>query len=107
MRINEAVKTALESATGMRRAAWPAGFGSIYPSNTSSGCVILGSRAVVPFRWQPKADDLAAEDWEVDGRQEGLLCGKRQQVPPEAPETSGEAPEAPVAERPAKKAAKA
>ena len=38
----------------------------IQPTNSPDGCIIESESAKEPrFGWQPKAEDLVAEDWEV------------------------------------------
>lgn len=77
MNIAEATEKALASGVGMRREAWGRNLGSLYPSNTDGGCLCLNAHGYAAFRWQPKAEDLLAEDWVVLDGQNGMLYGAR------------------------------
>lgn len=68
MNIAEATKEALEKGLGITRASWR--FNNevicLIPTNTTLCCVMYGVclEAKSP-RWNPSADDLIADDWEV------------------------------------------
>lgn len=74
MYIHEAVVSALESNSFIRRSAWKKVLTpnptyaaiKIQPTNTPGGC-FLHYEAVEKIcpGWQPKAEDLLADDWEV------------------------------------------
>lgn len=68
MNIVEATKEAMSKGVGISRESWH--FGSdvfaIIPTNTTLNCIFYS----VPFdrkspRWNPSADDLTADDWEL------------------------------------------
>ena len=70
MYIHEAVKKASESELYIsRRSAWWGAIIKIKPTNTSDCCIVqmeMDGEEYDPIRgWQPKAEDLMADDWEV------------------------------------------
>ena len=62
MFIHEAVKEAMEKDRCIRRKRWPAWI--MKPTNTSD-CVMCVFENKVVRCWNPQANDLAADDWEV------------------------------------------
>jgi hypothetical protein len=69
MNIQEATKLAMENGTAIRRVSEPEETG-ILPTNLSTyQCMVVrdvfrkGQKAYA--RWQPSADDLLANDWEL------------------------------------------
>lgn len=63
MLIHEAVKEAMEKGKLIYRRPWP--FWKFEPKNTMD-CVIIHARDKEPKRcWNPQAEDLMANDWEV------------------------------------------
>ena len=67
MSIAEAIRNAMEKHCMIRRQSWSEFFGSIKPTNDYSCCCVACSRSEKPPRkyWNPLADDLLAEDWEL------------------------------------------
>lgn len=66
MYIYEAIKARTETNPFITRAVWE---GRIYinPTNGPEGCFVRAKdRAPCP-RWEPSADDLTADDWEITG----------------------------------------
>ncbi|EHM46142.1 Thoeris anti-defense Tad2 family protein [Flavonifractor plautii] len=64
MEIQKAVRKAVETGGFITRPLW-CGRLHIKPTNEPECCVLHGKgRAPCP-RWQPKAEDLMADDWEV------------------------------------------
>lgn len=62
MFIHEAVKEAIEKDLYIRRKRWPAWI--MKPTNTSD-CVMCVFENKMVRCWNPQANDLAADDWEV------------------------------------------
>lgn len=74
MYIQEAVKESLTSGKWIQRRSWLTGFAGkimILPTNTHDCCItgsldyktgIVGNRSKY---WNPKAEDLVADDWEM------------------------------------------
>jgi len=69
MYIQEAIKKAMETGHGITRTSWPEEDPiTLIPTNTTSGIITAGLFRKAPaYRWQPKADDLLADDWQVVG----------------------------------------
>lgn len=72
MYLHQAVEAAMEGRMCVRRRAWdyptskPVISVKILPTNSPDGCVILGAAHQIPRSgWQPTAEDLTAEDWEI------------------------------------------
>ena len=64
MNIQEAVKRAMETNGLIVRPLWR-GCVHIKPTDLPEGCICYGKgRAPCP-RWQPQAEDLIADDWEI------------------------------------------
>ncbi len=74
MNIQEAVKKALKTdGVIYRKSVRPEGeatYGAIKPTNSYDSCRLLVFRRGVPQRscraWNPTADDLIADDWEIE-----------------------------------------
>lgn len=69
MLISEAVKEAIKTGGKITRKDFQ---GHLFkPTNTPDGVIILAPKSKKPHskRWQPCADDLMAEDWEVVDKQ--------------------------------------
>lgn len=64
MFIYEAARQALDTGTYIRRTSWPRGL-SIKPTDTPDACVAYAKDKAPRRGWQPKAEDLAADDWAV------------------------------------------
>ena len=66
MFIHEAVKEAMEKKCYIKRnAAWYSKEVKFLPTNTPE-CIIVYSETNPPRRrWQPNAEDLIADDWEL------------------------------------------
>ncbi|MFL4497762.1 hypothetical protein [Weissella sp. MSCH1] len=64
MYLHEAVKKAMESGEGLTR---PNNETLYIPTNTMYGIlVVIGNDTLrITLRWQPNADDLVANDWQV------------------------------------------
>lgn len=79
MNIANAVKEAAKQGTSIRRTAWRKRIGSVLPTNTAGGCLVIpgeGARGgAARYRWQPTMDDLLASDWEVCEAPGGMLRG--------------------------------
>lgn len=67
MHIQEAVKSAAESGQCVTRKAWGGAYRfRVEPTNTPDCCVAHSGAMKSPRRgWQPKAEDLIADDWLV------------------------------------------
>lgn len=66
MTIDQAVKEALASGGYIQRRSNPLWRSfAIMPTNSSDCCVVCSADKKQRPRWNPNADDLAAEDWEV------------------------------------------
>ena len=75
--INLATMQARLYGRTIRRSGWHPSLPSILPTNTYNGCMTVpmeGRRAA--FRWQPKLDDLIADDWIVNPEEDGMLYGR-------------------------------
>jgi hypothetical protein len=64
MFIYEAVRQVLDTDTHIRRISWPCGL-SIKPTDTPNACVAYTKDKAPRRGWQPKAQDLIADDWIV------------------------------------------
>ena len=63
--IVDAARLAADKRTRITRKAWE-GHVSIMPTDTPDCCVAVSKIAKAPCpRWQPKAEDLMAEDWTI------------------------------------------
>lgn len=63
MFIHEAVKEAMEKGKLIYRRPYP--FWKMEPTNTSD-CIMTHAEDKAPCRcWNPQADDLMADDWEI------------------------------------------
>lgn len=70
MHIHKAIKLAMEIGRGITRERWEAkGLEmNIIPTNTTSCMIIDCLHSKSPCRrWNPSADDLIADDWELRG----------------------------------------
>lgn len=69
MKINEAVEKALKEKKPITRTSWKDFSFKILPTNTHDCCyVITEDEKQKPAKcWNPTADDLLADDWEVVG----------------------------------------
>lgn len=62
--ICKAAREAVKTGQLISRAAWPDGLW-VRPTNTDE-CCIIGMEGRTPSpRWQPAAEDLIADDWEL------------------------------------------
>lgn len=68
MTISKAIKNALPLGRGITRKAWGRNPATILPTNTTESCLYIShhDNGIAP-RWQPRLDDLVADDWEVYG----------------------------------------
>ena len=64
MNIQAAVKRAMESGGLIVRPQWN-GCVHIKPTNGPECCICYGKEQAPCPRWQPQAEDLLADDWEV------------------------------------------
>ncbi len=67
MNIQEAVKEGMEQKKMIKRKSWKSPE-RLIPTNDPYNLMVgyTGSKKTLPFRgWQPMADDLMANDWEV------------------------------------------
>ncbi len=65
MNIQDATKKAVESGGFITRHSWR-GHVQIKPTNVPEHCLVYTIWEKFPFqRWEPDADDLMADDWEV------------------------------------------
>ncbi len=66
MYIYEAIKARTETKPFITRAVWE---GRIYidPTNGPEGCIVHAKNRAPCPRWEPSADDLTADDWEITG----------------------------------------
>lgn len=64
MRISEAAKLAHEINGAARREPWPASW-SVVPTNDPKRLCEVSTRDGTARGWQPKLDDLIADDWAV------------------------------------------
>lgn len=65
MDIQKAVKEAMAEGCTMTRTAWTEWGLWIKPTNDPE-CCIIGMKGKAPCpRWQPQAEDLIADDWEL------------------------------------------
>lgn len=69
MHISKAVRKACEFGGYISRRAWDNRHSiKILPTNTPDCCIIMQKDGKSPCRgWQPTAEDLMADDWEVFG----------------------------------------
>lgn len=67
MNIQKAVQKAAEAEGLITRPLW-CGCLHIKPTNDPECCVMYGKGQAPCPRWQPKAEDLMANDWEVTSR---------------------------------------
>ena len=70
MHIHKAIKEVMKTRKGITRVAWEKkGFDlNIIPTNTTSCMIIDCLHSKSPCRrWNPNADDLTADDWEIRG----------------------------------------
>lgn len=76
MNIYQAVAAASKKTPFITRAAWRgvitdepvSGAIKIQPTNTPSGCIVHDEATkIIRPGWQPRAEDLAADDWSVVG----------------------------------------
>lgn len=70
MNIHEAIEKAMPLGKGIRRQSWRQHDNPtmIIPTNTSSGFIMDNLESKNPARrWQPKAEDIIADDWEITG----------------------------------------
>lgn len=66
MKIDEAVKAAIETGRCIQRKSYVPAFGCLIPTNTPDGIiVIVPERGKTARWWHPTADDLIADDWEL------------------------------------------
>lgn len=73
MHIHEAIAQATPQRAYVRRKAWayitdtPCSAAiKIQPTNSPDGCIVVSQSAENPrFGWQPREEDLAADDWET------------------------------------------
>lgn len=64
MNIQEAAKEAMESDGFIVRPHWK-GEVRLKPTNDPQGCTLYEKGKALCLRWQPHAEDLVANDWEV------------------------------------------
>ena len=64
MFIQEATKKAIEIGGFIARAKWK-GAVRVKPTDDPRGCVLFSAEKAPGPHWQPRADDLVADDWEV------------------------------------------
>lgn len=64
MYIHEATKTAVRVCGCIVRPKWR-GHVHIKPTNTPECCWVLRKGKAPCPRWEPKAEDLMADDWEI------------------------------------------
>lgn len=64
MQISDAVKQAT-ACNGFILRAWWRGHMQVRPGTGPMCCIAYGKGEVPRPRWQPQAEDLMAEDWEV------------------------------------------
>lgn len=65
MTINEACKKAMREGLGIKRNKWGEQSMTLIPTNTDS-CIIIvpfKSETMAMIRWNPKLEDLIANDW--------------------------------------------
>lgn len=62
MKITEAIEKA-NTKQGVRRKGW--GDVSIIPTDTDQCCLIFAEDKLLSGRWNPKKEDLIANDWEL------------------------------------------
>ena len=64
--ITEATKEALKSNNYIIRTCWDWGL-VVQPTDTTDCCIVLNAdtKERVGQRWNPKAEDLTADDWEL------------------------------------------
>lgn len=84
MYIQEAVKESLASGKWIQRKSWLTCFAgkiAILPTNTYDCCIVGRLNIETGFvenqekYWNPKAEDLVADDWEVvDGWNQKIVC---------------------------------
>lgn len=64
MTIQEATAKAMEQGRAITRRSWK-GHAFVRPTNTPDCCFLFGSGEAPGPRWNPKAGDLMADDWDV------------------------------------------
>lgn len=74
MYIHEAIMALTKMKPCIRRRAWEYPTNSprigvkLQPTNSPDGCIVIsGTEKTLRHGWQPTAQDLMAEDWEVVG----------------------------------------
>ena len=67
MYIHEAIKDAMPRGKAIRRTcdSWVQLRTVLFPTTTSDGMIISGPGSKCHPRWNPDAEDLMADDWEV------------------------------------------
>lgn len=67
MKLNNAMELAKQQRRGITRGSWLKQSLWLIPSNTTLCMIMMSGDEMLSKRWNPKAEDITADDWLVYG----------------------------------------